>query len=224
MAAQLELGGRFVRLIPLRREHAAALLDAANEDRASYGYTPVPSDEDEMAAYVEKALSEADAGRQMPFTIVRPTDDRDVLGSVRFMDVAFWAWPRGSRHQRSGIPDAVEIGWLWLRASVQGTVVNTEANFLMLSHAFEDWRVHRVRYRTDVRNARSRAAIESLGGRLDGVLRGDRPGEDDTIRDSAFYSIMAPEWPELRPRIEAAIERKASTGGVPSSTAATDSR
>jgi RimJ/RimL family protein N-acetyltransferase len=184
MAAQLELCGRFARLIPLRREHAAALLGAANEDRSSYGYTPVPIDEDDMAAYVETALAEADASRQMPFTIVRPTDDRDVIGSVRFMDVSFWGWPRGSRHQRNGIPDAVEIGWLWLRASAQGTAVNTESNFLMLSHAFEDWRVHRVRYRT---------------------------GEDDTIRNSAFYSIMAPEWPELRPRIEAAIERKAAT-------------
>jgi N-acetyltransferase len=210
MELQLELCGRFARLVPLRREHAAALLEAANEDRSSYGYTPVPSDAEEMAAYVEKALAEADAGRQAPFTIVRPTDDREVLGSVRFMDVAFWAWPRGSRHQRYDVPDAVEIGWLWLRASAQGTAVNTESNFLLLSHAFDDWRVHRVRYRTDVRNARSRAAIESFGGRLDGVLRGDRPGEDDTIRNSAFYSIMASEWPEFRSQIDAAIERKAA--------------
>ncbi len=164
-----------------------------------------------MEEYVEKALVEADAGRQMPFTIVGPTDDGDVLGSVRFMDVACWAWPHGSRNQRHGVPDAVEIGWLWLRVSAQGTAVNTESNFLLLSHAFEEWRVHRVRYRTDVRNARSRAAIEGLGGRLDGVLRGDRPGEDDTIRNSAFYSIMAPEWPELRSRFDAAIERKAAS-------------
>lgn len=210
MAAQLELGGKFVRLVPLRLEHATALLGAASEDRAAYRYTPIPRDEDEMAVYVESALSEAQAGRQVPFVIVRPTDDRNVLGSIRFTDVAFWVWPRDSRHQRRGVPDAVEIGWLWLRASAQGSVVNTESNFLMLSHAFEVWCVHRVRYRTDVRNMRSRAAIESLGGRLDGVLRADRPGEDDTLRDSAIYSIMASEWPDLRPRIEAAIERKAS--------------
>lgn len=211
MAAQLELRGRFVRLIPLRREHAAALLDAATEDRSSYGYTPVPCDEEDMAAYVDRALAEADAGRQVPFTITLPTDDQHVVGSIRFMDVAFWEWPRGSRHQRDALPDGVEIGWLWLRASVQGTAINTEANYLLLRHAFEQWRVHRVRYRTDVRNRRSRVVIERLGGRLDGVLRGDRPGEDDTIRDSAFYSIMAPEWPEIRPQIEAAIQRKAAT-------------
>ena len=80
--------------------------------------------------------------------------------------------------------------------------MNTQAKRLLLTHAFEIWRVHRVCLRTDVRNARSRAAIERIGARPDGIVRCDRPGVDGAVRDSAIYSIVAAEWPGVRNRIE----------------------
>jgi RimJ/RimL family protein N-acetyltransferase len=76
----------------------------------------------------------------------------------------------------------------------------------MMRHAFEVWQVHRVALQTDVRNARSRAAIERIGGQLDGIMRADRPGSDDTVRTSARFSIMADEWPAVKQRLTARLE------------------
>jgi RimJ/RimL family protein N-acetyltransferase len=92
----------------------------------------------------------------------------------------------------------VEIGWTWLAADVQRSGINTEAKLLMLTHAFEGWRVHRVSLMTDARNTRSREAILRLGARFDGVLRGARVASDGGIRDTAAYSILEPEWPEVK--------------------------
>ncbi|MFD7844454.1 GNAT family N-acetyltransferase [Nocardia sp. NPDC059764] len=82
--------------------------------------------------------------------------------------------------------------------SRQRTGANREAKILLLDYAFTDWQVHRVRFRTDVRNTRSRRAIESLGATLDGILRADFSDPDATVRDSAYYSILATEWPTIR--------------------------
>ena len=79
----------------------------------------------------------------------------------------------------------------------------------MLTHAFEVWRVHRVGLQTDVRNERSWAAIERIGGQLDGIMRADRPGSDDTVRTSARFSIVAAEWPAVKARLSAALDRRA---------------
>jgi len=122
-----------------------------------------------------------------------------VVGSTRFGNLE--RWTRGEDRI-----DAVEIGWTWLTPSAQRTVVNTEAKLLMLGHAFESWRVHRVTLKTDARNARSRAAIERLGAKLDGLLRAHMPATDDTLRTSAVYSILAGEWPEVRARLIARLE------------------
>jgi RimJ/RimL family protein N-acetyltransferase len=104
-------------------------------------------------------------------------------------------------HQRHGIPDVLDIGFTWLAGSAQRSAVNTEAKLLMMAHAFEVWEVHRVALQTDVRNTRSRSAIERIGGRLDGIMRADRPGSDDTVRTSARYSIVASEWPVVKARL-----------------------
>jgi RimJ/RimL family protein N-acetyltransferase len=132
-------------------------------------------------------------------------DDR-VVGATRFCEVSHWQWPPGASHQRHGVPDVVDIGYTWLAGSAQRTPVNTEAKLLMMTHAFEVWGVHRVALQTDVRNERSRSAIERIGGKLDGILRGDRPGADDTVRTSARFSILASEWPEVKARL---VERLA---------------
>jgi RimJ/RimL family protein N-acetyltransferase len=119
--------------------------------------------------------------------------------------MGFWQWPPGASHQRNGIPDVVDIGFTWLAGPAQRTHVNTEAKLLMMTHAFEVWEVHRVALQTDVRNKRSWAAIERIGGQLDGIMRADRPGSDDTVRTSARFSIVAEEWPDVKARLTARL-------------------
>jgi len=128
------------------------------------------------------------------------------VGATRFCEIAYWQWPPGAGHQRHDVPDVVDIGFTWLSASAQRTMVNTEAKLLMMRHAFESWSVHRVALQTDVRNERSRAAIERIGSRLDGIMRADRPGADDTVRTSARFSIVAEEWPAAKARLQARLE------------------
>lgn len=164
----------------------------------TFTLTSVAADEPAMRRYVESALADRDAGRALPFAIVDRRADR-VVGSTRFGNIEFWPWPPGNPHQRGeDLPDVVEIGWTWLAPEVQRTGINTEAKLLMLTQAFERWRVHRVSLMTHARNTRSRNAILRLGARFDGVLRAARMAADGGIRDTAAYSILAQEWPEVK--------------------------
>ena len=193
--------GRYVRLEPLTIDHVPALVRAPTQSRATYGLTDVPSDELGMRRYVDTALSLRDAAKALPFTtIARATGN--VVGSTRFGNIEFWNWPAGNPHQRGErLPDVVEIGWTWLSPEAQRTGINTDAKLLMLTHAFESWMVHRVSFQTDSRNERSRAAIERLGARFDGVVRAVSIAYDGAIRDSAVYSILDSEWPEVKDRL-----------------------
>ena len=101
----------------------------------------------------------------------------------------------------------MEIGATWLAASAQRTRCNTEAKYLLLSHAFDVWRVHRVTLKTDARNAQSRRGIERIGAVFEGVRRAHMPAQDGSIRDSAYYSIVRAEWPAVRKALEAALAR-----------------
>ena len=199
------LEGRHVRLEPLSLAHVPALLAVAKGPRDTFGLTYVPTDEASTRGYVEAALADHDAGRALPFATVARGAGR-VVGSTRFGNVEFWAWPPGNPRQRGErVPDVVEIGWTWLAPDVQRSGVNTEAKLLMLTHAFEVWRVHRVSLNTDARNTRSRAAILRLGARFDGVLRGARVASDGAIRDTAAYSILEAEWPEVKAGLTARL-------------------
>ena len=205
--APVALEGERVRLEPLSRAHAGALLAAASGPRDTYGFTFVPGSADEVERYVETALAEWAAGRALPFATVDLARGR-VVGSTRFGNVEFWSWPSGNSNQRGeDVPDVAEIGWTWLAADAQRTAINTEAKFLMLTHAFERWRVHRVSLQTDARNARSRAAIARIGARLDGVVRAQRVAADGTVRDSACYSIIDSEWPGVRAKLDARLRQ-----------------
>jgi N-acetyltransferase len=199
------LEGRFVRLEPLRIEHVASVAAAANGPRDTYGWTSVPDGPAETDGYVRRILAEQAAGRGLPFATVS-RESGDVVGVTRFLNIEYWAWPKGNTNQRGAqLPDAVEIGGTWLSAQAQRTPINTEAKLLMLRHAFETWRVHRVRLVTDSRNVRSRAAIERIGGKLDGILRAHTPGSDGAIRDSAVYSLVEAEWPAIQVMLEARL-------------------
>lgn len=198
------LDGARVRLEPLSPAHVDGLVAAAGESRATYALTRVPPDAAAMAAYVEAALAEAARGQAVPFATVDKVRGR-VVGSTRFCNLERWPWPDAPAPPVPRGPDAVEIGWTWLGASAQRTYVNTEAKLLMLDHAFGVWGVRRVSLKTDVRNARSRANIERLGCRLDGILRAHMPAADGGVRDSAYYSLLASEWPAARARLAARL-------------------
>jgi RimJ/RimL family protein N-acetyltransferase len=200
----LELTGANIRLEPLSARHAAGLLTAASHDRGLYQWSLVPSTGAEVTRYLETAASWREAGTAVPFATVRVADGT-VIGSTRFWNIERWVWPLGNpRHGREH-PDACEIGYTWLAPEAIRTGVNTEAKLLMLIHAFEIWQVLRVCFHTDARNARSRAALERIGARFEGILRAHRIAADATPRDSARFSILAGEWPAVRLRLVSLI-------------------
>jgi RimJ/RimL family protein N-acetyltransferase len=201
-----ELRGKHVLLQPLETAHTAELAAASVADPSFYQWTHVPQGQKEMARYVDAALAARDAGRAWPF-VTRSIQTGKILGSTRYFDLEWWAWPNGHERHDRWAPDVCEIGYSWLTRDAIRTAANTEAKLLMLMYAFQVWGVHRVVLHTDERNARSRAAIERIGGRFEGILRGHRLASDFIPRNSARYSIVASEWPEVRARLEARLER-----------------
>jgi len=200
------LQGKYIQLEPLERRHVEGLVSAAAGDPSLYQWSPVPRGRAEATEYVETALAWRDAGTAVPFAIVR-AEDGIVIGSTRFFNLERWAWPPGHPSHGRGVPDACEIGYTWLAHSALRTAANTEAKLLMLTHAFESWEVLRVCLHTDVRNVRSRSAIERIGGRFEGILRAHRMAADFIPRDSARYSIIAEEWPAVKRRLLQRMER-----------------
>ncbi|MFF4355942.1 GNAT family N-acetyltransferase [Streptomyces sp. NPDC001604] len=190
------LQGRLVRLEPLIHRHVADLAVAAEENRGTYGFTWVPRAE-EVGEYVDAQLARAATGRLLPYAQVSVATGQAV-GATSYWEPRCW--------RAEDRLDAVEVGFTWLGASAQGTGINAEAKLLLFRHAFEVWEVSRVDLKTDARNERSRAAIQSVGARFEGVLRNWSrswaPGEDGRLRDSAIFSITAEEWPECRERLE----------------------
>jgi RimJ/RimL family protein N-acetyltransferase len=190
------LDGTLVHLEPLGHRHATDLAVAAEEDRSSYGFTRVPTAA-EVGQYIETQLALAATGRLAPYAQVAKSSGRAV-GVTAYWDPRLW--PSGDQLC------AIEVGFTWLAASAHGTGLNVESKLLLFRNAFEAWGVARVDLKTDARNGRSRAAIEAVGARFEGVLRSWSqswaPGEDGRLRDSAMYSIIAPEWPDCRSRLE----------------------
>ncbi len=189
-----QLAGQHIRLEPLDTHHIEPLAAASSGDPELYRWSFVPRGVDETTQYVNTAISWRDAGTAVPFATVRQSDGV-VIGSTRFFDIERFPWPDG--HDRDGRlrPDVCEIGYTWLADSSIRTGANTEAKLLMLSHAFEVWQVLRICLHTDERNERSRAAIERIGGKFEGILRAHRLASDVTARNSARFSIVASEWP-----------------------------
>lgn len=200
IAGTMVLSGRMVRLEALDRKHIPGLAVASAADREFYRWSPVPDGIEQVTTYVETALSWQDAGTAVPFAIVR-VEDHAVIGSTRFWNIERWAWPRGHERQGRAFPDACEIGYTWFAKASIRTGANAEAKFLMLRHAFEDWGVLRVCFHTDERNERSRAALERLGAKFEGVLRAHRMAADFTARNSFRYSIVAAEWAGVKGRL-----------------------
>ena len=201
------LVGVEVTLRPITLDDVGPLVAAAAESREHYRLSVVPEGEGAMRAYVERFLRQQAAGDRLPLVTVWR---ERVVGSTSFIEPRIWAWPPGSVMQRADRPDVVEIGSTWLAGSAQRTRCNSEAKLLMLAHAFERWGVHAVFLKTDARNERSRRAIERLGAALDGIRRADMPAADGTVRNSAWYSMTASEWPSIK----AQLQRRLAGGGA----------
>lgn len=183
----VELETRGVRLVPLSMAHEAGLAAAAADGELwRLRITSVPTPE-QTAQYIADALSMREAGNRFAFAVLDAADGT-VLGSTSYHDIL----PAVKR---------VEIGWTWYAKRCQRTHVNTTAKLLMMTHAFESLGCHVVGWRTDNYNFASQAAIERLGARKDGVLRGHALRRDGTIRDTVMYSMRSGEWPEARAQL-----------------------
>ncbi|WP_415803505.1 GNAT family N-acetyltransferase, partial [Isoptericola cucumis] len=180
----LVLAGHGVRLEPLATRHAAGLLPLIDEGLWFGLASPTPTSVGDVEAWIDKGV--ATAGTQA-FAVVG--DDGEVRGSTRFYDLAL-------------VPGRVEIGATFYGREWWGGTTNPACKLLMLGHAFETWNLRRVALRADARNARSRAAIERLGAKPEGVLRKHRVAADGTVGDTAYYSIVDDEWPEVRAGLE----------------------
>jgi RimJ/RimL family protein N-acetyltransferase len=210
-----------VRLEPLTEDHAAPLAAAAAEDRTSYRFTWVPDGLADARRYVAAALADQAGGRALPLAVHSRADDR-IVGCTRYLDLEVFAWPpawppgvgRGPEPADDAPPSVAEIGSTWYAASCQRTAINTACKLLLLTHAFETWATLRVTLKTDARNAASRRAIERLGAHAEGVRRAHSPATDQTIRDTAYYSIIAAEWPAVRDRLTAALTTGAGRPGA----------
>ena len=190
---QPTLTGQTVELRPLQQEHAQALLDAAADGHLwNLKLTVVPGPET-VDSYIATALDGRAAGTVMPFVIVR-RDTGAVVGSTRF-----WKIDRVNRK--------LEIGHTWLSESVQRSAVNTEAKYLLLSHAFEPMQCVRVQFTTDELNEKSRAAILRIGAKQEGIVRHERIMPDGRKRNSVRFSIIDEEWVEVKAMLEGKLGR-----------------
>ena len=189
----LTLTGTTVELLPLQREHKAALLEAAADGQLwDLKVTHVPGP-DTVDQYIDTALAGRDAGSVIPFTLVR-RDTGQVVGSTRF-----WKVDRANRK--------LEIGHTWLALSTQKSGINTEAKLLLLTYAFEVLDCVRVQFTTDELNEKSRAAILRLGAVQEGIVRHERIMPDGRKRNSVRFSIIDSEWPQVNAALQAKLQR-----------------
>jgi RimJ/RimL family protein N-acetyltransferase len=196
----LTLTGNHIRLEPVGLHHLDGLLAAATADPSLYKWTVVHQTQQAMQTYVETAMALREAGTGAAFATVR-IGDGAIIGSTRYFDMERWSWPVGHARHGNPHPDVCEIGYTWLTCSAICTAANTEAKLMMLTQAFESWQMVRVCLHTDARNEQSRAAMERIGCKFEGILRSHRMASDFIARDSARYSIVAAEWPEAKRRL-----------------------
>jgi len=189
----LVLEGRTVRLEPLTPAHAAALVAAANDGELWRSTVTIIPTAATIEGYLATAFKAKAAGQQYPFvTLDRATGT--VIGTTRYLSIEL-------AHRK------LEIGSTWIGASHQRTSANTEAKYLMMRHAFEVLGAIRMQFITDALNTQSRRAIERLGAREEGILRNHMIMPGGRYRDSACYSIVEAEWPDVKRRLEERLAR-----------------
>jgi len=195
------LAGEHATLEPLIEAHEADLAAACADGRLwELWYTTV-AQPDAMQAEIARRLSLQRAGSMLPFAVRHHASGR-IVGMTTYMNV-------DATNRR------VEIGSTWYAASVQRTALNTECKAMLLRHAFERLGCIAVEFRTHYLNHASRAAIERLGARLDGVLRSHQRMRDGSLRDTAVYSVTAAEWPAVRANLDWLLRRPRPSDPMP---------
>ncbi|MEJ7814186.1 MAG: GNAT family protein [Rubrobacter sp.] len=193
------LEGKIVRLEPLARRHEKGLFEAAQDQRIwRWMHYDAGGSTESFHAWLEDALSASSAETEAAFATVN-SGTGEPVGSTRYL-----ALRPGHR--------GLEIGWTWLAPVHWQTGANVEAKLLMLEHAFERLGCLRVEFKTDARNERSRAALAALPAQFEGIFRKHMLVRGGERRDSAYYSIIDDEWPEvrdnLRRRIDAILKKE----------------
>ena len=187
------LEGSRVRMEPLAERHFGDLAEVAQDTTIFRWITNLPMDEARLRAWFDTTMAAAAAGTEVPFATIDRASGR-AIGSSRYMTIT-------PEHKR------VEIGWTWVATAFQGTGANREAKYLQLRHAFETLDAERVEFKTHARNERSRGALLGIGATFEGVLRHHTIMPDGSNRDSAFYSVLAGEWPAVKARLEGLLAR-----------------
>ena len=192
----VELQERGIKLVPLALGHEAGLREAAADGALwNIRVTSVP-EPDQTRQYIVDALAMREAGSRFAFAITDALTGT-VLGSSSYHDIL----PAVKR---------VEIGYTWYAGRCQRTHVNTTAKLLLMTHAFESLNCNVVGWRTDNFNFTSQAAIERLGARKDGIIRGHAMRRDGTIRDTVMYSLRSGEWPEVKAQLIHSLDKPRS--------------
>jgi N-acetyltransferase len=189
----ITLEGRAVRLEPLRLEHAPLLWEVVKNDTdETFRWIPYSmAKSEEFQSVVEKALAELQRGESIPFATIERASGR-VIGSTRFMNI-------DTANRK------VEIGSTWIAPAWQRSAINTEAKYLMVRHAFEQWGCRRVELKTDALNQKSRTAILRIGAKEEGTLRQHAITHTGRVRDTVYFSILDKEWPEVKAKLEASM-------------------
>lgn len=189
----ITLEGKYVRLEPLTLGHLAPLCEVGL-DPELWQLIPTPvNTRDDMKAYIEAALKLQAEGTALPFATVEKSSNK-VVGSTRFANI-----DKANRR--------LEIGWTWIARPWQRTIINTEAKYLMLRHAFEALGCIRVELKTDALNAKSRAAMLRIGAKEEGIFRNHMITQSGRIRDSVYFSIIEKEWPTVKISLEEKLAR-----------------
>ncbi len=189
----ITLEGARVRLEPLSMDHLDALCAVGLDENIWRWFRVAALDRPQMREFIEIALQDQAKGVTLPFATVEAASGR-VIGSTRFAAIE-----RADRN--------LEIGWTWIAPPWQRTAINTEAKYLMLRHAFEQWGCIRVALKTDELNERSRAAIARIGAKEEGRFRNHMIVSTGRIRNSVYFSMIAEEWPTAKQHLEAMLAR-----------------
>ncbi|PSK93951.1 GNAT family N-acetyltransferase [Taibaiella chishuiensis] len=179
------LENRRALLRPMQLSDVALLAPLALGEPELYRYmSAVIGNEDDLLRFVTEGIQDREAGKCIPFVVIDKQQDA-IAGATRFGNLEL-------RHKR------VEIGWTWIGSAFQGTGLNKAMKYLMLEHAFSVMEMNRVEIKTNEDNTRSRRAIESIGGRFEGIFRHHMVNPDGSLRNTVYYSILKEEWPELK--------------------------
>jgi RimJ/RimL family protein N-acetyltransferase len=186
------LEGRLVRLEPLSERHVPGLLRVALDPETWRWTRGIVTDEASFHAYIERARHGAADGTEVPFVQVDVATGSPA-GMTRYHSIS----PRDRR---------LEVGFTWLAAPWRGTGHNAESKLLLLEHAFDRLGTHRVEFKTDANNLRSRAALRAIGATEEGTLRRHVVTDEGRVRDSVYFSVIWEEWPDIRRRLQARVD------------------